>query len=411
MLLKEKINEGKDLKAAMPEVNIGMVGHVDHGKTTLTEALTGKWTDTHSEEVKRGITIRLGYADARFYKCSCGGHGTSEICAKCGKKGNLLRAVSFVDAPGHETLMTTVLSGSAIMDGALLVVSAGEKCPQPQTREHLQALEIAGIRKVVVVQNKIDVVSREEALENHKEIKEFLKGGIAEDSPIVPVSAQHGINIDMLIETIENVIPTPGRDEKKPPRMLIARSFDVNRPGTDIGKLSGGVLGGSIVQGVLRKGDEIEVRPGIRLKDGFVPAKTRIIGMHKGGVSVDVAGPGGLLGVSTGLDPYYTKLDSLVGNVLGKGDMPPVLESVEFRPHIMERVVGSKEEVNVDPIRPGDVLMITAGISRTVGAVESAGGTVKAKLRIPICAGKGDKLAVSRQVQGRWRLIGWGEVA
>lgn len=167
----------KQVERPLPEVNIGMVGHVDHGKTTLTQALTGHWADTHSEEVKRGITIRLGYADSSFYRYPDKTLGVTP--EKEGKKGTHVRTVSFVDAPGHETLMTTVLSGSAIMDGAILVISAHEKCPQPQTREHLQVLDIVGIRKIIVVQNKIDLVTKEAALLNYKQIKAFLNGSIS----------------------------------------------------------------------------------------------------------------------------------------------------------------------------------------------------------------------------------------
>ena len=152
-----------------PEVNIGMIGHVDHGKTTLTQRLTGKWTDEHSEELKRGISIRLGYADVAFYKCpKC-----NEPECYCAKKTcpilkvlqNYLRVVSFVDAPGHETLMATMLSGAAIMDGAVLVIAANEPCPQPQTREHLAALDIVGVKNILIVQNKIDLVSEKDAVE------------------------------------------------------------------------------------------------------------------------------------------------------------------------------------------------------------------------------------------------------
>src|SRR3989344_3879582 len=155
---------------SQPEINLGMIGHVDHGKTTLTEKLTGKWTDTHSEELKRGITIRLGYANFSIYKTKEG------YTTKKDKDAKLLRNISIVDAPGHETLMATMLSGAAIMDGALLLIAANEECPQPQTKEHLMALEIIGIKQIVIVQNKIDLVSKEEALENYKQIKDFVKG-------------------------------------------------------------------------------------------------------------------------------------------------------------------------------------------------------------------------------------------
>src|SRR3989338_8731538 len=101
----------KEKEHIQPELNIGLVGHVDHGKSTLTQALTGKWTSMHSEELKRGITIRLGYADATFYKCpkckepEC--YTNAKICGKCKSECTPLRKISFVDAPGHETLMAT----------------------------------------------------------------------------------------------------------------------------------------------------------------------------------------------------------------------------------------------------------------------------------------------------------------
>src|SRR3989338_3041972 len=123
----------KKASLGQPEVNIGLAGHVDNGKTTLTSALSGKWTDTHSEEIKRGITIRLGYADTIFYK------DNDTYTVKKTKTAKAIRKVSFLDAPGHESLMATMLSGSAIMDGALLLVAANEQCPQPQTKEHLMA--------------------------------------------------------------------------------------------------------------------------------------------------------------------------------------------------------------------------------------------------------------------------------
>lgn len=406
---------GKPVKG-IPEVNIGLVGHVDHGKTSLTAALTGKWTDTHSEELRRGITIRLGYADATFYVCpKCRGHdryGTTPKCIKCFSEAMPLRTVSFVDAPGHETLMATVLSGAALMDGALLIISANEPCPQPQTSEHLKALDIVGISRIVVVQNKIDLVSEEKALENYRQIREFLRGTVAEKAPIVPVSAQQNINIDSLIEAIEENIPTPKRDEGKPPFMVIARSFDVNKPGTSIPSLKGGVVGGSLTEGRLKVGDVVEICPGIRVKESYEPVKTKVVGLQKAMQDLGEAGPGGLLGVSTELDPFLAKSDTLAGNVMGvPGSMPPAHERITMKVSLLDRVVGAKESIKVEEIRTGGVLMLTTGTARTVGTVTSARpGSLEAALKIPVCARKGSKIAISRQVQGRWRLIGWGEL-
>ncbi len=385
---------------------------MDHGKTTLTQALTGKWADTHSQEIKRGITIKLGYADATFYKCEkCQIFSTKNKCISCMEDCEPTRTVSFVDAPGHETLMATVLSGTSIMDGALLVISATEPCPQPQTREHLTALDIAGIKQIVIVQNKVDAVTKDAALKHLQQIREFVKGTIAENSPIIPVSAKYNINIELLVEAIEETIKTPERDPSKDPKMLVARSFDINKPGTEIEKLSGGILGGSLVQGELKIGDEIEIRPGIKIKDKYQPVKTKIIGLQKAGQLVEKACPGGLLGVSTPLDPYITKADGLSGNILGlPAKLPPTLDEITIKIRLLERVIGSKEEMKVDPIKTGEPLMLNIGTTKTVGTVISVGKKTAINLKIPICAEKGDRLAVSRQIAGRWRLVGWGEL-
>jgi len=206
-----------------PEVNIGATGHVDHGKTTLVEGITDVWTSTHSEELKRGITIKIGYADAPFYKCdSCaspGNHSTSKKCPNCGKEGELLRVVSFVDAPGHESLMANTLSGAAIMDGSVLTIAANEKVPQPQTREHLLALQMLGMKNIVIAHNKIDLVNDDQALSTYKNIEDLVKGSIGSQAPIIPISAQRKLNIDALIEAIEKNIPTPKRDSKASPLM------------------------------------------------------------------------------------------------------------------------------------------------------------------------------------------------
>ncbi len=420
-MAKEKKTAEKKAKDAgperLPEVNIGLVGHVDHGKTTLTEALSGKWTDTHSEEMKRGITIRIGYADISFYKCpKCGdrteSYGTAPKCMKCFCDCELQRTVSLVDAPGHETLMATVLSGAALMDGAILVIAANEPCPQPQTSEHLLALDIAGIKNIVVVQNKIDRVEKEEAEKNYNEIKEFLKGTVAENAPIVPISAQYRVNIDALIETIEKTIKTPGRDPKASSKMLVARSFDVNKPGTDIPKLQGGVLGGSLVRGELKIGDEIEIKPGYNVQGKVRPLSTTITGLQKAMKNQKSVTPGGLLGVSTNLDPSLSKSDALSGSVMGKpGTLPPVWSELNMKVQMLDRVVGIKDKTKVEPLKEGVPLMLTVGTARTVGVMTKKSDVSTIKLKLPVCADRGERVAISRQVMGRWHLVGWGEIS
>jgi len=397
----------------VPEINIGMLGHVAHGKTSLVEAISGKLTLTHSEELKRGITIRLGYADASIYKCpKCGRYSTSPKCPFCFSDTELQRTVSFIDAPGHETLMATVLTGTSLMDGAILIIAANEKCPQPQTREHLAVLELMGIKNVIIVQSKIDLVSEEEALKNYQQIKDFVKGTSLEDAPIIPVSSQQRVNIDAVLEAIEKFIPTPKRDETKELKMFVARSFDINKPGTEPEKLVGGVLGGAIAQGKLKLGDEIEIRPGIRLGEKFQPLFTKVVGLQKAKLDLEEAGPGGLLGVLTELDPFLTKSDSLVGNVVGlPGKLPEVFTSLSLEVNLLERVVGSEDLKEMAPIKMNEDLMINVGTARSVGTVvEMKKNRIQLKLKIPVCAEKKDKVVISRQVAGRWRLVGYGVI-
>ncbi|WP_338600948.1 translation initiation factor IF-2 subunit gamma [Sulfolobus tengchongensis] len=404
-----------------PEVNIGVVGHVDHGKTTLVQAITGIWTSKHSEELKRGMTIKLGYAEASIGLCdNCKkpeGYVTEPSCKSCGsdEEPKFLRRVSFIDAPGHEVLMATMLSGAALMDGAILVVAANEPFPQPQTREHFVALGIIGVKNLVIVQNKVDVVSKEDALAQYREIKQFVKGTWAENAPIIPVSALHKVNIDALIESIENNIKTPYRDLSQQPIMLIIRSFDVNKPGTSFNELKGGVIGGSIIQGLFKVDQEIKILPGIRVekqgKVSYEPIFTKISSIRFGDEEFNEAKPGGLVAIGTYLDPSLTKADNLLGNIVTLADAKvPVLWNIRIKYNLLERVVGVKEMLKVDPIKNKETLMLSIGSSTTLGVVTSVkGDEVEVELRRPVAVWSNNiRAVISRQIAGRWRMIGWG---
>ena len=408
----------KETSFMQPEVNIGLVGHVDHGKTTLTERLSGKWTDTHSEEMKRGITIKLGYADTTFYKCqSCDKYTTKNKCHECKEKETIpIRKVSFVDAPGHESLMATMLAGTTVMDGAILLVAANEVCPQPQTREHLMALEMSGIKKVVVAQNKIDLVDNERALKNYKQIKEFLKGTTYEDAPIIPISAQHGANTHFLIKALQETIPTTKKDNTKKPIFLVARSFDINKPGKGPEHIKGGILGGALIQGEVSVGDRLEIRPGrvVEEQNQLVtkPLFTRIESITSGGTNVEKITPGGSIGIMTSLDPSVVKSDNLVGNVVGApGQLPPVWSTMKLDMNLLQRVVGSQQDLEVQPLKMGEIVMLNVNSAATVGQIIELGkNSASLKLRLPVCAELGSRVSVSRKVGTRFRLIGYGVI-
>jgi translation initiation factor 2 subunit 3 len=399
-----------------PCVNIGTAGHVDHGKTTLIQALTGSWTSVHSQELKRGITIRVGYSDAAFYKCkNCEeplGYSTTPTCNNCGKESELSRVVSFVDSPGHESLMANMLSGSALMDGALLLVAANEKVPKPQTKEHLLALQTLGIQQIVIVQNKVDLLSYKEALENYQDITKFIKGTHASNAPIIPISAQSRLNIDALIGSIENTIKTPDRDESKNAVMHVLRSFDVNKPGTKLKNIKGGVIGGSLTQGTFNIGDEIEIKPGImnEKKKNYEPLQTEITSLGTAAGIVEFVKPGGLVAIGTKLDPAMTRSDSFIGSVIGKpGTLPENSTDIKLEVNLFDSAVGITEDTKVMPIQSGELLRLNIGTAPVLGQVSKIKSkTAEIKLRRPACIFEGGNVAISRRIADRWRLIGAG---
>jgi len=312
--------------------------------------------------------------------------------------------------------MATMLSGAAVMDGAILVIAADEPCPQPQTREHLAAIQIVGVDKIIIVQNKIDIVDEKRVLENYREITEFVKDTAAKDAPIIPISAQHSVNIDVLVQAMEEHIPTPKRDTTKPPLMYVVRSFDINKPGTTIDNLAGGVIGGSNIQGKFKLGENIEVRPGIRVekqgKNVYEPLLTEIVSLRAGGRNVDEVQCGGLVGIGTMFDPSLTKADSLTGNLVGlPGKLPPTVSELIIETHFFERAIGTKEMVAIDKIRLQENLLLDVGTTITAGVVTSVKGKeATVKLGRPVCVEKGMRAALSRKIAGRWRLIGYGIV-
>lgn len=401
-----------------PCVNIGTAGHVDHGKTTLIQALTGIWTSAHSEELKRGITIRVGYADAAFYKCkNCQpplGYSVTPKCNNCGKESELTRVVSFVDSPGHESLMANMLSGSALIDGALLVIAANEKVPQPQTKEHLLALQTLGIQQIVIAQNKADLVSYEDAMANYSDIVKFVKGTNAIKAPIIPISAQSKLNIDALIGAIESSIETPKRDESKPTVMHVLRSFDVNKPGTKIKSIKGGVIGGSVIQGYFKVGDEIEIKPGLaNEKNGnYEPIITEISSLGTGAGLVDEVKPGGLVAIGTKLDPSMTRSDSLIGSVIGKpSTLPENSATAKLEINLFDTAVGSADEIKVSSVQVGESLRLSVGTAPVLSKVTSVRGErIDVQFRRPVCLFEKGRVAISRRIQERWRLIGAGVV-
>jgi len=463
---------------------VGTIGHVAHGKSTVVKAISGVQTVRFKNELERNITIKLGYANAKIYKAEIPSIPSTSTTAAAAaddddaaddneeskaegqevdatknaviipgsrpshpmytSRGsshadtftdpitsityNLRRHISFVDCPGHDILMATMLNGAAVMDGALLLVAGNETCPQPQTSEHLAAVEIMRLKNIIILQNKVDLVKMDAALAQQEQIRKFVVGTVADSAPILPISAVLRYNVDLVCEYLVHKIPVPVRDFTSVPRLIVIRSFDVNKPGQDVSSLQGGVAGGSILQGVLRVGDEIEVRPGIVTKKEVATAEgpstvlvcspiySRISSLYAESNDLQYAVPGGLIGVGTRIDPTLTRADRLVGQVLGlRGKLPEVFAEIEISYYLLRRLLGVKtsdggKQAKVQKLAKGEILMVNIGSTGTGGKVESAKTYAKISLTQPVCTQEGEKIALSRRVDKHWRLIGWGEI-
>jgi len=393
------------MKDEIETINIGIFGHIDHGKTTLLKQLSGRWADTHSEELKRGITIKLGYADITIYK-----EGENYNIEK---KGTPIRHVSFIDSPGHEMLMATTLSGATLIDAAILVIAANEGI-KPQTREHLMTLQAKKVEQLIVVQNKIDLVDKEKAKENYRKIKEFL-GEKYSSAKIIPVSAQQNVNINEVLKSISE-LKIPERKLQADPIFVIARSFDINKPGTKPKELKGAVLGGALKQGTLKVGDKIEIRPGRTVIENntkkFVPLKTTVLGLFKGSIKVETLTPGGSMSIETSLDMSLGKADLLSGNIASlEGKLPQNSEKARLKFKLFPEVFGTSSQIKVEPIMKKELLMLSINTSITGGTVgEINKEEIIVDLKVPTIFFKGDNVGIARKIQGHWRLIGFGEI-
>jgi translation initiation factor 2 subunit 3 len=304
----------------------------------------------------------------------------------------------------------------------MLLIAANEQCPQPQTSEHLAAIEIMRLQNIIILQNKIDLIKEDAALAQHEQIRKFVAGTVADGAPVIPISAVLKYNIDVVCEYMVKKVPVPVRDFTSVPRLIVIRSFDVNKPGETVAGLKGGVAGGSILQGVLRVGDQIEVRPGIVSKDTngdikCVPILSKILSLQAENNQLQYAVPGGLIGVGTMIDPTLTRADRLVGQVLGlKGSLPEVFTELEITFYLLRRLLGVKtqegsKQAKVQKLTKTEVLMVNIGSTATGGKVLAVKHDLaKILLTQPVCTQEGEKIALSRRVDKHWRLIGWGEI-
>ena len=217
----------------MKNIIIGTAGHIDHGKTTLIKALTGRNTDRWEEEQRRGITIDLGFT---YFDLPSGDRA------------------GIIDVPGHEKFINNMVAGVVGMDLVLLVIAADEGI-MPQTREHMDILHLLGIEKSIIVLNKCDIVDEDWLELVEEEVKDELEGTFLENAPVMKVSAATGQGLDELVKkiqelTIEDVVQ---KDISTIPRLPIDRAFSLSGFGT--------IITGTLVSGTISKEDTLEMYP------------------------------------------------------------------------------------------------------------------------------------------------------
>lgn len=331
---------------------IGTTGHVSHGKTTLTYQLTGKRTQHRQEEIDKNATIDLGHANFKIFHDP----DTGYVCAtaptvdrmshpETGKQLVLARHYSIADCPGHEKYMSAMVNGSSIMGSAIVMIAANEKVPQPQTYQHLVALSYGGINKYIIVHNKLDLVTREQAVSSLEDVQKLLANKFvaegAASAPIIPASTIQGHNIDEICRQVCRV-STPTVYKDGPALMNIVRSFNVNKPNTPIESLVGAVAGGTLSTGVLSIGDWVEILPGILVRPGVLqPIVGRVTSLNSETYSLEHAVPGGLVGVGLTVDSGLSTHNSLVGQYLGHiGTLPPVFNRLRGKVKFIQELAS-----------------------------------------------------------------------
>ena len=242
----------------------------------------------------------------------------------------------------------------------------------------------------------------------------FLKETKYKNSKIIPLSAEHGANLGFLLKFIVEEFEDKKIDLSSKPLMNIVRSFDINKPGLSFEKIRGGVLGGAILMGKFKVGDEVEIKPGIFKTEGKQVVQTiyaKICEIRSDKEVLKEAFSGGSIAISTELDPSLTKSDVLVGQVMAlKGNLGEPSFEISFQSFLFEKVITSTEEVEVKPLYLNEPLFLIVNSYTTVGIVTKINSkNTFVRLKKPIMKFKNDRVIIFRKIQlNKWKIIGYG---
>ncbi len=407
-----------DILKNQPIFNIGSIGHVAHGKSTLVKSITGVKTQKYSSEQERNITIHIGYANTKIFMDNNGQLHTTPSKKESltdfeGNEMTLVGHVSFVDVPGHEAFMSNMISGAAVMHACILVIASNEPIPQPQTYEHFQAVKNVNIKDFIILQNKLDLVEESSNEMILNDIKKFVQGTVAEKSPIIPSSIQNDINRDEVLRNIlnlsnENNIKTLNDRANEDLKMIVIRSFDINKPNISYNNLEGGVVGGSLISGNLKIGDYIEMRPGFVVDGKYRPIYSQVISLQSDTKKLDYALPGGLIGICLDIDPSLTKSNLMVGQILGHvGKLPNVYDEIYMSFDEIGRHDSFMEKFKTNE----DVLLSinSMNIKAKVTKCRNKNNLISFKLLTPVCVFTDQKIAIFKLRSTNWILYATGK--
>jgi len=395
-----------------PIINIGTLGSVSHGKSTLVSMLTGTKTQRHSTEQIRNITIKPGYANLKLWQDEDTFEFTttnSEVYEMEGYK--LVHHISFVDCPGHQELIQVMLGSVSLMKGAIVVVSAAEDIKTAkQLTQHLAAAKLAKLENLIMLFNKLDLVPKSKAIERKEDLDDLLKKLDIKPKITIPTALNKRIGYQNIIKSILEIFPPKLDDNKEAPLFRILRSFDINKPGINWNEIQGGVLGGSLLTGKLEVGDKIVIKPGNFQKksDGswiMKPIETVIKSIKTEKENINNTHPGGLVGFGTDIDPFYCKDEKLEGQVLGlPGQLPPVYHEIKINITLTEDFDGKWiPKVN-------DSIYLQIGNINTKATLSNINKNIFTfKLTKPCCIMDNDLILICIDSDGNlFRIAGYG---
>lgn len=402
----------------IPRYNVAIIGHIANGKSTLIETLTGTSTKRHSVEKTEGATRKLGYAFCYLYQCekcmryaSC--RDVKYTC--CNEPAKCLEQIYFIDTPGHHKYIETMNRGIVCADIALLLTDCKSETLQKQTLEHLIIATIYNV-KTIVLQNKIELVTTDQCRKHYAMLVSEMKGTTAEGAPIIPISAQNGVNIDIVCKVLHQSLQTLIKPIVQKTTMKVVRSFDINKAWEECNSknwvmdLKGGIMGVSVCgSGSFKVDDIITILPGVVKRDGTtIPLKTKIIGIRSEEKEENKPiTQGGTFSLGTLLDPSLTKDDRLIGNLAGfEGEMPAVINVLNGKITEMRGCSlrnGAEYEVII-----GNVYSVA--LSKEITPKQGKKRAVyEFKLKRPICTTEDKFLIYTKRTRTESsRLIGFG---